>query len=147
MMTTLALDAYLLSVVILLGKFVTTALIQARIRLGTKTFQYEEDARCWQGVTAEQEDPRVVRAQRLLRNDGEGQPYFLALGGLYVATGTTPSIAPIYFGVYALSRVAHAYWFFRPTQPARNIAFSIGLTSLVIMGVHMLVVAGLRGLS
>jgi uncharacterized MAPEG superfamily protein len=140
-MTSPALSAYVLAVVVLFVKFVATTLVQAHVRLSTKAFQYPEDAAHWGGVHVGEEADRVVRAQRLLRNDAEGQPLFLALGGCYVALGASPEVAPLYFGAYVSCRLVHAYYFLRPRQPHRNRAFGAGMLVLLAIAVHATVAA------
>ncbi len=126
---------------ILFVKFLVTTSLQGVTRLRTKTFQYPEDARHWGGTEPAQEDPLVVRAQRLLRNDAEGQPLFLALGLAFVALGGAPLFAAIYFLGYASSRVVHALFLLRPRQPHRNRAFGVGMVSLAALAVHTVILA------
>lgn len=135
-MNSIGLSVYAAALVILFGKFVVTISLQGLDRIRGGRFRYPEDAAHWKGeVTADTD--RCDRAQRLLRNDGEGQPYFFALGALYLVLGAWPLGAPIYFGVYTLSRVLHALWLFRGTQPHRNRAFGLGLLTLVVLAGHV----------
>lgn len=128
--------AYVLLVVALWGKFVAVALVQGRVRLRTGTFQYAEDAAWMRGQAVDHEDERVIRAQRVLRNDGESQPYVLELGAAYVALGGSAEGAVVYFGGYALSRVLHGLWLLRPRQPHRNRAYAVGLLLTLALAVH-----------
>ncbi len=136
--------AYVLSVAVLFLKLVVTISVQGITRMRSRTFQYPEDAAYWGGEERREEQAIVVRAQRLLRNDAEGQPFFFAVGAVYVAIGASPKLAPIYFGLYAASRLAHAWFLLRPRQPHRNRAFGVGLTVLLVMTVHT-VLAALEG--
>lgn len=136
-----SLAAYAVSATVLFLKFVVTASLQGVTRIRTRTFQYPEDAAFWRGEERKEEHEMVVRAQRLLRNDAEGQPYFFAVGAAFVALGASPIASSIYFGVYTLSRVVHAWFLLRPRQPHRNRAFGVGLTALFVMAVHTLVSA------
>jgi len=143
-MNSIAVFAYVLSVLLLFLKTVMTTLVQAKVRLSTRHFQYPEDAACWKGEHVTAEAPLVDRAQRVLRNDSETQAFSLVFGGAYVTLGAWPLGAVGYFGVYVLSRLLHAYWFLRPTQPHRNLAFVVGLVSLLTIAVHCLVAAAQR---
>ncbi|MCA9641858.1 MAG: MAPEG family protein [Polyangiaceae bacterium] len=132
-----ALAAYTLCVGLLVLKFFMTISVQAWVRMRTKRFQYPEDARAFRGELAPEEADSVVRAQRVLRNDGESQPFFLAVAGLYVVCGAWPSGAWFYFGTYALSRWVHTLCLLRPTQPLRNFAFGCGILCLFAMLIHV----------
>ncbi len=129
--------AYALCLSLLFLKFFFTISVQARVRLTTKRFQYAEDAKAWNGELVEAEADSVVRAQRVLRNDSESQPFFLAAAGLYTALGIWPTGAWLYFGVYALSRWLHAVCLLRPKQPLRNVAFGTGMLCLLALLVHI----------
>jgi hypothetical protein len=122
--------------VVLFLKFFATALLQARTRLRTRVFRYAEDAAFWHGRVGE-ESEASTRAQQLLRNDGEVHPYYLALGGAYLALGAWPAGAPYYFGVFVLSRLVHAYCLLRPRQPLRNRAYVVGLSVLLALAAHV----------
>ncbi|MGE0328643.1 MAG: MAPEG family protein [Polyangiaceae bacterium] len=122
---------------LLVLKFFMTISVQAWVRLNSRRFQYPEDARAFKGELVAEEADSVVRAQRVLRNDGESQPFFLAAAGLYVAAEVWPSGAWLYFGVYVLSRWLHAVCLLRPTQPLRNFAFGVGLLCLFAIITHI----------
>lgn len=136
-MSAVAVASFAFSVVALFFKFVATALVQGRHRVGAKQFQYAEDARHWGGQLVADEHETVVRAQRVLRNDAEGQPLFLALGAAYVALGAWPIGAPLYFGGYVLSRVVHTVFLLHPRQPHRNRAYAFGLFCLMAIAGHV----------
>lgn len=135
-----ALAVYCGSVLILWGKFVVAISLQARERLSTGTFRYPEDASCWQGTVRPDSD-LCVRAQSLLRNDAEGQMYFLALGLAYVLVDAWPVGAFAYFPVYTLSRVAHGYFLLKGRQPVRTRVFVLGVLVLTALAVHVAVAA------
>jgi hypothetical protein len=127
---------YVTSIVLLFVKHVATITIQAAERNRTRKFRYPEDAAFWKGQLAEDTD-LCQRAQQLLRNDSESHPYYFAIGAAYVVLGAWPAGAPLYLGVYALSRVMHAYWLLRPRQPHRNRAFAVGIVILVGLSLHL----------
>jgi uncharacterized membrane protein YecN with MAPEG domain len=133
--------AYLAAAFVLLAKLVLMVSLQGATRIRTKRFQYAEDANHWKGDHVAEESALIVRAQRVLRNDGEGQPYFFVFGAAYVALGATPWAAWLYFPVYTLTRVLHAWYMLRARQPHRNRAFGAGLVTLVALAVHCLITA------
>ncbi len=136
-MSPLVVTSYTFSVVVLFLKFAALISIQGRGRMRSGEFRYAEDARHWRGVVVGKESETIDRAQRVLRNDSEGQPLFLALGALYVATNAWHWGAPLYFGIYALSRIAHALLLLYPRQPHRTIAFGVGMLTMLAMAVHV----------
>jgi uncharacterized membrane protein YecN with MAPEG domain len=133
--------AYVGAVLVLFLKVIVTVSVQGMTRMRTRTFRHAEDAANWGGTATERESDLVVRAQHVLRNDGETQPFFLVFGALYVALGASPAAALVYFPGYALTRVAHTWLLLRPRQPWRNRAFGAGLALLLALAVHVAVVA------
>lgn len=135
-MTFQASSVYALSVVVLFGKLLVAVSVQARERLRTRAFRYPEDAAQWRGEVAPDSD-LCQRADRVLRNDAEGQVYYLVFGGVLLALTPDSRLLPYYFVTYPLTRVAHAYWLLLPRQPHRNRAFALGLTVVFVMAVHV----------
>lgn len=133
--------AYVAAAFILFAKFVVMVSVQGATRLRTRRFQYAEDASHWHGEHVALESDLIVRAQRALRNDSEGQPYFLVFGAVYVALGAAPWAAWLYFPAYALTRVLHAWFMLRAQQPHRNRAFGAGLVILVVLAGHCVIAA------
>jgi hypothetical protein len=76
-----------------------------------------------------------------LRNDSEGQGYFLVLGLLYLLLDGWPLGALLYFPAYALSRLLHAYYLFVPRQPQRTRAFGVGVLVVTVLAIHVGVLA------
>jgi uncharacterized membrane protein YecN with MAPEG domain len=133
--------AYIAAVFILFAKLVVVISLQGATRLRTRSFQYAEDAAHWNGEHVAEESELVVRAQRALRNDGEGQPYFLVFGAAYVALGAPPWGAWLYFPAYTLTRLLHTWFMLRARQPHRNRVFGAGLAILVALAVHCVIAA------
>lgn len=131
------LDVYALSVVVLFAKFFGVICVQAVERLRRRSFRYAEDAAFWGGVVGDDSE-RCVRAQQLLRNDGESQVWYLALAGAYTAQGAWETAAPFYFGTYTVARLAHAYFFLTAKQPHRNRAFSLGIGIQFALAAHVI---------
>jgi MAPEG family len=134
-MTFAPLAVYELSVVVLFFKFFVTISLQARERMRARGFRYPEDATTWHGVVGPDTD-LCQRADRLLRNDAESQPFYLVSGAILVALAPSSRVAPFYFVSYVLCRCAHAYWLLSPRQPHRNRAFALGLLVVFVMIGH-----------
>lgn len=139
-MNSIAVSVYCGALVVLWCKFLAAIVIQARERFRQHTFRYGEDARCWRGEVAPDTD-LCSRAQSLLRNSTESEPYFLVLGGVYLLRNAWPAGAPLYFGVYVISRVVHACYLLRAKQPHRTIAFSFGVIVCTLLAIHVAVAA------
>lgn len=133
-MDPIALRAYLLALLLLTLKYAAVTTVQGKLRFATRTFRWPEDARAWHGRSeGGREHELVERAQALLRNDAESQPLFLAASAAWIALGAEGTAAALALPAYALARGAHAWFFLRPRQPARNRAFVLG--QLVLLGV------------
>ena len=128
---------YLGSVVLLFVKYVLAIVVQARERHAARQYRYPEDAAYWQGSVAADSET-CQRAQSLLRNDAESQPFYLVLGAAYASLGLGSGGACAYFGGYVLSRFCHAYFMFGGRQPHRTRAFSIGVFILVLLASQLL---------
>ena len=140
-MHALPIAAYVAAAFVLFCKLVVLVSLQGATRVRTKQFQYAEDANHWRGEHVAEEGDLIVRAQRALRNDSEGQPYFFVFGAAYVALGATPWAAWLYFPTYAITRLLHAWYMLRARQPHRNLAFGAGLVTLVALAVHCVLTA------
>lgn len=141
-----AFAVYLGCVVLLFAKYVLAITVQARERLRLRHFRYAEDAAFWNGTVAE-DSALCQRAQNLLRNDGENQPFFLVFGAAHVSLGLSPASGLVYFAGYALCRFAHGYFMLRARQPHRNRAFAAGSLILAILAAHVMVAAIVRSLN
>jgi uncharacterized membrane protein YecN with MAPEG domain len=137
-MTSLPLVVYIASVLGLWLKVLGTTLIQARERYRARVFAYPEDAAEWHG-TAGEDTALCQRAQRLLRNDSETQPFFYVFGALLVLSKASPTAALIYLPAYVVSRFVHGYFLLSPRQPHRNRAFGVGVIILTAMAIQSLV--------
>ena len=126
---------YLILVVKMLIVIVMTSL--ARIRSGT--FATPEDYK-FQGVekVATEPNPDVERARRALQNDLENILPFFGVGLIYALSEPSLLFARIYFGGFALARIAHTIAYVRGMQPHRTIAFAVGQILLVLMVVTTL---------
>jgi hypothetical protein len=129
-------DVYLGSVIVLFLKYFAATLLQARERFAQRRFRYAEDAACWRGQVGDDTE-LCQRAQSLLRNDAESQPFYLLFGAAYAWLGLWPPGALLYFTVYPLSRLLHASFLLRARQPHRNRSFALGLVILALLATHV----------
>jgi len=114
-------------------KFIALTLVQAVRRTKTRTFRSPEDAAHWGGVVATEEDPRAMRAQAALRNDGESQSYFLAATALWLLLGAQQTFALIVCSSYVVLRALHSAFLLWPRQPLRNRIFGLSLLCLLVV--------------
>lgn len=133
-----ALLGYALTVTILLLKYVALISVQRSGRMRSGRFRWAEDVRAFGGAGQGDEHPLVERAQAALRNDGESQPVFLALSGLWVAAGAEPALVAGVGGSYALLRCAHSALLLWPRQPARTRVFGVSLLLMLAVLVDTL---------
>lgn len=143
-MNRLLICALLVTTVLLWAKCIWAITIQGRQRLKSKEFQYAEDAAHWGGAVASpsKEMSSADRAQNMLRNDAESQPYFFILAILYIWLEGFPKVGAALFVGYALTSWLHGTFFIYPKQPLRNLAFSaslvIQLSMIGIMGFQLI---------
>jgi glutathione S-transferase len=70
----------------------------------------------------------VERQRRAHLNDLENIPVFIVVAFLYILTSPSTFIAVNLIRLFTLSRIVHSFVYaIYPTQPARGIAFGIGL--------------------
>jgi len=124
---------YLASVAVLFAKYVAITLVQAQRRFALRSFRWPEDAATWKGEHVRVEDERIERAQAALRNDGETQPFYLAIAGAWIALGAPFAAACIACGSYALARSLHSFFMIHPRQPLRNRFFGLGQIVLLLV--------------
>jgi uncharacterized MAPEG superfamily protein len=131
--------AYLASVAALFAKYVVVTTLQAKGRLGARVFRWPEDALAWGGTRAEEREGETVeRAQAVLRNDGETQPFYFVFAAAWVALGAAAVPVVLATGLYVTARVAHTAFFLNPRQPLRNRAFVVGQLVLLAIVVDAL---------
>lgn len=130
---------YSVTAVLLFLKLLSTAIVQGLVRLKTKTFRYKEDAAFFSKTNPTDFDHSIVAtANHVFRNDLENIPIFLFLLLGYIQSGAWEEGGLVYSGVFVLSRILHATFFFIPKQPARNIAYDLGIGSMLAISGHIL---------
>jgi len=132
--------SYAFYAVVVLIKMMLMSQLTAVKRVSNKAFSSPEDASYFSGgklgvKTIEE----VERVRRNHLNDVENIPAFLFLGLLYVTIQPNPATALWHFRVFAISRVLHTLVYqLAVPQPARGLAFSIGVATCGSMAVQIL---------
>jgi uncharacterized MAPEG superfamily protein len=129
---------YAAAVFVLWLKVFLTISLQARERHRARNYRYPEDASQWHGAVAEDSN-LAIRAQNLLRNDAETQPFFYVSGIVYVLANAWPVGAYALFPLYVASRLAHAFLLLTGKQPARTYVFGAGALILTLIALGGLV--------
>jgi uncharacterized MAPEG superfamily protein len=108
-------------------------------RFAHNVFANPEDTKAFGGKKPIYDNDSVERVRRNHLNDLENIPAFLFLGLLYVTTQPNPATALWHFRVFAISRILHtiSYQLAVP-QPARALAFGVGIATCVSMAVQIL---------
>jgi glutathione S-transferase len=84
----------------------------------------------------------VERVRRIMMNDLENVPFFLAAGFLFVLTGPSPELAQWLLYGYVVSRLLHfAAYFTGQIHEVRATFWTVGSLIIVFMTVWTLVVA------
>src|SRR5262245_66443990 len=98
-----AICSAILAVKMLLSGSYTTAM-----RLRSKGFANDEDAKAFGAASASAvEQPAVAHALRIQRNDGENIPLFFAIGLVYVLSGASAFGAAVYCWTFTVARLLH----------------------------------------
>lgn len=131
-------ELFALTTVALFVKMLCVAFFQGVVRIQRDEFTRPEDAEAYgDGEAATSEIPVVDRAQRALRNDVENIPIFLFLAWSCMALEVWPAALPVYFGLFVLARIGHTLFYLTSTQPARTIAYAIGVFVNVGLSIHL----------
>lgn len=119
---------------ILILKMILMAPLTGIQRFRKKAFANPEDTVA-HGVDVKNDDEDVERVRRAHLNDLENIPIFLLTGVLFVLTDPDVVFALMLFRLYTLTRIIHTivYAIYVVRQPARVIAFLVGLVINIIM--------------
>lgn len=119
---------------ILILKMILMAPLTGIQRFRKKAFANPEDTVA-HGVDVKNDDEDVERVRRAHLNDLENIPIFLLTGVLFVLTDPDVVFALMLFRLYTLTRIIHTivYAIYVVRQPARVIAFLVGLIINIIM--------------
>lgn len=127
-------------------KLFVLAAIQGVTRVSTRRFMKPEDAAYFGrgAAPASEEHPRVVHAQRAIDNEIENLPTFALALVAYAALRGSGVFALTIAAVFLLARIAHSWFYVRPTQPHRNRAYILGqLATFILLGALVLQALGI----
>ncbi|TGL57651.1 MAPEG family protein [Leptospira sarikeiensis] len=125
--------------VLLFLKLLSTSIVQGLVRIKTKTFRWKEDAEFFtHSFPATDDHPIVATANGIFRNDLENIPIFLFLLIGYIQTYCWQEGTIIYSGIFIVSRVLHAIFYFLHKQPWRNISYNLGILAMLLLSGHIL---------
>lgn len=132
-------QVYAVTAVLLFFKLLSNAIVQGLVRIKTKTFRHKEDATFFtRSEPANHDDPIVITASNLFRNDLENIPIFLFLLLGYVQLDCWEEGTVLYSVLFVLSRILHAIFYYIPRQPWRNISYDLGIGSMLAISFHIL---------
>ena len=123
--------AFALAVLALWTKGVLLSGYQVRARFRARQFAKPEDARLVGVEVSPSEPPGVERAADAWRNELENTPIFLFFAAALLLLGAAPPTFPLILLVYVTARAFHTVAQVRARQPARTIAWLIGLGSTI----------------
>ncbi|MCA9562897.1 MAG: MAPEG family protein [Myxococcales bacterium] len=128
---------------ILFLKMLALSFVQAFYRVRYRRYTRADDAKFF-GKGAEvstSEHPVSERAGNAWRNDLENIPMFLILALGHVMAGASLTMVSVFCGAFVAARVTHTLAYLRPTQPLRNIAYQLGILSILGVGIHALILS------
>lgn len=119
---------------VLILKMMLMSFLTSIQRFRKKAFANPEDTVA-HGVDVKQDDEDVERVRRAHLNDLENIPIFLLTGVLFVLSDPDLVFALMLFRLYTLTRIIHTivYAIYVVRQPARGIAYLVGLVINIIM--------------
>ena len=79
----------------------------------------------------------VNRANRILANDAENLPLFLATAVAYIQLEAWGPGLLVYLPLFVLARIVHAVSYLRARQPSRHLAYQAGIWITLIMLGHV----------
>lgn len=133
-----AFSTFSICVAILVFKGFLSGVYTAVTRLRVGQFVNAEDAKLFRSQgTVEAENPGVVRALSIQRNDAENLPFFFAIGLLFVLAGASATAAAAYFWTFTIARIVHTLCFIGGLQPWRGLAYFIAVLCLLGMSVQV----------
>lgn len=133
------LKCYLFYSTLLILKLLVTDVLTSLLRLSKGIFANPEDAACSPQGLVSNCDPDIERCRRAVRNDLENIIPFLFLAGAFIVTNPGYGLAVWCFRLFFLTRVVHTIVYLKEVaQPARGIAFGIGLMINLYMTMQIL---------
>ena len=129
-----ALRAYAGACLVLVGLFYFLAFRTGSVRTRARAVVNPEDVRVYAGASVvDLEDPHVQRVKRAHMNLIENAIPFFVIGFLFAVTEPRLLTALVLYGLFVSSRVMHAAVYLGGRQPARSLAWFIGVATVVAM--------------
>jgi prostaglandin-E synthase 1 len=133
-----AFHAYAVCASILAIKMLLTGNYTSIVRMRSKGFVNEEDAKAFGGKADQVEHPDVAHALRIQRNDGENIPLFWAVGLIFVLGGASATAAWWYCWTFTIARLLHWVAYLNHLQPWRAICYFVGYLCIVGMAAQII---------
>jgi uncharacterized MAPEG superfamily protein len=133
-----AFNTYAVCASLLAIKMLLTGNYTTMMRMRTKGFVNEEDARRFGGKADPVEHPDVAHALRIQRNDGENIPLFWAVGLIFVLNGASATAAWWYCWTFTITRFVHWGAYLNRRQPWRAICYFVGYLCILGMAVQII---------
>ncbi|HVU00791.1 MAG TPA: MAPEG family protein [Polyangiaceae bacterium] len=131
---TLALEAYAVASLTLVGLFYFLAFRTGGVRTQARAVVNPEDVRVYPGASVvDVERPEVQRVKRAHLNLLENSVPFFVVGFLFALTRPGLLTASTLYGVFVASRVVHAAVYLGGRQPVRSAAWFVGVAAVVVM--------------
>jgi glutathione S-transferase len=129
---------YALVTIILFFKMSAISIVQGVARTRANAFAIPEEAKLFGGTAVREEVPMVQRASRAWGNDLENIPIFLFLALIHTLSSSSLGLAPIYFTVFVIARIAHTFFYLNAMQPWRTIAYTIGALATLALAINII---------
>lgn len=126
-------QAYALTTVLLVLNLMALWMLSGLRRGASKQAVNPEDGAAYGVAVREADPPEVARVLRAHANAMATIPAFLFLGMAYVMLGGGYWLGLACFAVFVVARYAHAFVYVRGMQPARSMAFAVGMIPMVVL--------------
>lgn len=120
-------------VIVLSAEMVALAFATPILRTKRNVWLNDEDAKRFDGATADVEHPVVARLVRVHRNQLENFVPFFALGLLWIASGASSRIGAGLFATFAFARTAHIAFYLGRMGRLRTAAHTVSFLVLLAL--------------
>jgi len=129
-----AFEAYVAACAALVALFYYLAFYTGTVRRRVRAVVNPEDVRVYAGANVvDVEHADVQRVKRAHQNLIENSVPFFVVGLLYALTQPNAVLASVLYGIFVLSRIAHALVYIGRRQPVRSGAWMIGVLDVAVM--------------
>ena len=129
-----AFEAYVVACIALVALFYYLAFQTGTVRQGVRAVVNPEDVRVYAGAdVVDIEHADVQRVKRAHQNLIENAVPFLIVGLLYALTQPNAVVAGVLYGIFVVSRIAHAVVYIGRRQPVRSAVWMIGVLDVGVM--------------